>query len=311
MVMVERGTLGGTCVNVGCVPSKMLLRAAETYSQAGHHPFAGLETRAGRVNLRALVGQKDELVAALRQQKYADLVEAYGWEVIHGEAAFADDTTLRVGDRLIKAGTYLIATGASPAIPPVPGLEEAGYLTSTTALSLESVPESLVVIGSGYIALELGQLFRRLGSRVTLMQRGPRILREYEPEVAEVMATVLAEEGIEVITGASIQRVERTLDRREVYLKVEGKERVIEAEQLLVAVGRSPNTAALSLERAGIQIGERGAVVVDQELRTTNPRVWAAGDVTGGPQFVYVAALPPRLLPSALPRRELARQVTT
>ncbi len=290
VVMVERGTLGGTCVNVGCVPSKTLLRAAETYDQARHHPFAGLATRAGKVNLRALVEQKDELVTALRHQKYEDLVEAYGWEVVHGEAAFADATTLQIGDRLISAGAYLIATGASPAIAPVPGLEEAGYLTSTTALSLEHLPESLVVIGSGYIALELGQLFRHLGSRVTLMQRGPRILREYEPEVAEAMVKVLADEEIEVITGASVERVERTSDRRKVYLKVEGRDRVIVAEQLLVAVGRSPNTGALGLERAGVQIDERGVVVVDEQLRTTNPRVWAAGDVTGALQFVYVAA---------------------
>ncbi|MBI2952915.1 MAG: mercury(II) reductase [Chloroflexi bacterium] len=289
VVMVERGTLGGTCVNIGCIPSKMLLRASDIYYQTRNQPFAGIDTEAGTVDLRALIEQKDALIKVLRREKYEELVGTYGWEVIRGEAAFADDATLEVGDRVIKASAYVIATGASPAVPRIPGIEDAGYLTSTTALSLDHVPESLVVIGSGYIALELGQLFHHLGSRVTLMQRGPRILREYEPEVAEAVAKVLVDEGIEVITGASIQRVERTQRGRKITLVAKGRERDVEGEQLLAAIGRSPNTRALGLDRAGISI-DRGAVKVNDELRTTNPGVWAAGDVTGGSRFVYVAA---------------------
>lgn len=290
VAMVERGTLGGTCVNVGCIPSKTLLRASEIYYQTKDQSFAGVETKAGTVDLRALVEQKDALVKALRREKYEDLVVNYGWDVIRGEAAFTDDATLEVGNRVIKANAYIIASGASPTIPPVPGIEDTGYLTSTAAISLERVPESLVVIGSGYIALELGQLFHHLGSRVTMMQRGPGVLPNYEPEVADAVAGVLADEGIEVITGASIQRVERAKGGREVHLVVAGRERAITAEQLLVAVGRRPNTPALGLDRAGISVDQRGAVAVDDELHTANPRVWAAGDVTGGPQFVYVAA---------------------
>ena len=292
VAMVERGTLGGTCVNTGCVPSKTLLRASEIYHQVKHHPFAGLETKAGKVDLHALVAQKDALVNALRRQKYEDLVDTYGWEIIRDEASFADETTLNVGDRAIRAKAYIIATGASPTVPSIPGLVDADYLTSTTALALEHVPESLVAIGSGYIALELGQLFRHLGSRVTLLQRGPSFLGkdDYEPEVAEAMARVLGDEGIEVITGTTIRRIERTPEGRRVHLAVGDREQVVEAEQLLMAAGRSPNTAALRVERAGVDVDERGAVVVGEELRTTNPRMWAAGDVTGGPQFVYVAA---------------------
>ncbi len=290
VVMVERGTLGGTCVNIGCIPSKMLLRASDVYYQIRNQPFAGIDAEAGTVDLRALIEQKDALIQVLRREKYEDLVGTYGWEVIRGQAAFANDATLEVGDRVIKANAYVIATGASPAVPQIPGIEDAGYLTSTTALSLEQVPESLVVIGSGYIALELGQLFHHLGSRVTLMQRGPRILREYEPEVAEAVAKVLADEGIEVITGASIQQVERTQGGRKITMVAGGRERDVEGEQLLAAIGRSPSTRALGLDRAGISIDQRGAVTVNDELRTTNPGVWAAGDVTGGPQFVYVAA---------------------
>ena len=143
-----------------------------------------------------LTAQKDDLVADLRQHKYEDLIGDYGWELVRGEAAFADERTLEVSGRQIRAGAFLIATGARPAVPDIPGLAEAGYVTSTTALELDHVPESVAVIGSGYIALELGQLLRRLGAQVTLMQRSPRLLPAYDPEIGTVMAGVLADEGI-------------------------------------------------------------------------------------------------------------------
>jgi mercuric reductase len=290
VVMIERGTLGGTCVNVGCVPSKTLLRAGEIHHLAGHHPFAGLRTQAGAVDLAALVRQKDELVADLRRQKYEELIAAYGWELVAGEAAFADAHTLRVGERSIRARAILIATGARPAVPDIPGLEETGYLTSTTALSLERVPDSVAVIGSGYVALELGQLLRRFGARVTLMQRSPHVLKAYDPEVGAAMTQVLRDEGIELLTGVRFVAVEGGAGGRRVRVEVEGRPRVVDAEHILVATGRQPNTEALHLERAGVRVGPRGEVLVDGELRTNVPHILAAGDVTAGPQFVYVAA---------------------
>jgi mercuric reductase len=290
VAMIERGTIGGTCVNVGCVPSKTLLRGAEIYHHAGHHPFEGIETKAGAVDYGEVIAQKDELVSGMRQEKYADLIEEYGWELIRGEASFEDEETLRVNGRTIKAGSYLIATGARPAVPPIPGLEEAGYLTSTTAMELDNLPESVLVIGAGYVALEQGQLLRHLGSRVTLMQRGPRLLRDYEPEVSEAMMEALGRNGIEVLTGVRIERAEKTENGKRLHLTVDGEEHVLEGEEILVATGRNPNVESLGLEKAGIELDERGAVRVDEQLRTTNERVWAAGDVTLGPQFVYVAA---------------------
>ena len=294
IVMIERGTIGGTCVNIGCMPSKTLLRASEIYHQAAHHPFKGIETSMGRVDMASLVAQKDELVAQMRQEKYAGLIDEYGWELIRGEARFVDEETLAVDDRHIKAASYLIATGADPAIPPIPGLQEAGYLTSTEALALTELPKTLFVIGAGYIALELGQLFSRLGTRITLVQRGPQLLDEYEPEIGELMREVLTRQGIEVIAGAQVERVER-VDKeqngeRKVHLTVKGKNQVHQVAQVLVATGRRPNTKALNLQAAGIQVDEQSAVVVDEQLCTTNPRVWAAGDVTLAPQFVYVAS---------------------
>ena len=290
VVMIERGTIGGTCANVGCVPSKTLLRAGEIYHLAGHHPFAGIATSADQVRMDRLTAQKDELVADLRQHKYEDLIGDYGWELVRGEAAFADERTLEVSDRQIRAGAFLIATGARPAVPEIPGLAKAGYLTSTTALDLDHVPESVAVIGSGYVALELGQLLRRLGAQVTLMQRSPRLLPAYDPEIGTVMAEVLADEGIELLTGVRYLRVDGGPGGRRVHLEVAGRERIVEAAEILVATGRQPNTEALRLDQAGVRVGSGGEVPVDADLRTNVPHILAAGDVTAGPQFVYVAA---------------------
>jgi mercuric reductase len=264
--MIERGTVGGTCVNIGCVPSKTLIRAGEINHLARQNPFAGLNTTAGPVDLKTLVAEKNELVRDLRQHKYVDLIDEYGFELIRGEARFVNEETVEVDGRQITARNFLIATGASPAVPNIPGLKDVDYLVSTTALELQEVPKRLAVIGSGYIALELGQLFHNLGAEVTLMQRSARVLKSYDPEVSKAVTQALTEQGIQLITGATFQRVEQYGDIKRVHIAVEGKDRIIEAEQLLIATGRS------------------------EHLRTTNPRIYAAGDVTMGPQFVYVAA---------------------
>ena len=288
--MVERGAVGGTCVNIGCVPSKTLRRGAEVYHVAGHHPFRGVETRADGVDFGQTVAQKDELVAQLRRDKYANLIDEYGWEFVPGEARFLDRATLAVGGRTIRAGSIIVATGARPAVPPIPGLAEAGYLTSTEALDLTHVPRSLVVIGAGYIALELGQLFRRLGSAVTLLQRGARLMPDDEPEVGEAIGAMLNREGLRVLTGTHVQRVERVDAIRRLSVVVNGEPQLLAAEQILVAAGRRPNVEALKLPAATIETDARGAIVVDDQLRTTNPAVFAAGDVMLCPQYVYVAA---------------------
>ena len=290
VVMIERGTVGGTCVNIGCVPSKTLLRAGNIYWEAGHNPFAGVATRNGNVDLATLVHQKDELVVQLRNEKYLDLIGDYGWDLVRGEAHFGDDGFLQVNEDAVRARKILLATGASPAVPPIPGLTEVPYLTSTSALSLTQLPKSLVVVGSGYIALELGQLFRHLGSRVTLIQRSPRILKSYDPEISDAVMTALTEQGIEFMTGVRYERVEMRGGNIAVQVTVDGVSRTVEGEQLLVATGRAPNTPALALHRVGVAIGANGEILVNEHLQTTNPDVYAAGDVTLAPQFVYVAA---------------------
>lgn len=167
VVMIERSTIGGTCVNVGCVPSKTLLAGAKAYHTAAAHPFAGLPTSTGPLDLAAVIAQKDELVAGMRQTKYVDLADAYGFDIVQPEARFKDPETLTVNGDELRADAYLLTTGAAPTIPALPGLPEGGYLTSTTAMEQTLVPERLVVIGGGFGGLELSQLFARLGAQVT------------------------------------------------------------------------------------------------------------------------------------------------
>lgn len=290
VAMIERGTIGGTCVNIGCVPSKTMLRAGEINYLAGHHPFDGLTTSAGPVHLQTLIEQKDVLVKKMRQQKYVDLIDDYGFELIHGEAKFVDEKTIEVNGTLLTAQRFLIATGASPAIPDIEGLEHVDYLTSTSLLQLKELPKSLVVIGSGYIGMELGQLFHHLGVTVTLMQRSPRILKNYDPEISQAVLEALTKQGINVITGVAFERIKQHGNMKRVYFSMNGEIKTIDAEQLLIATGRKPNTSSLHLEAAKVEIGDRGEIKVDDYLRTSNPRIYAAGDVTMGPQFVYVAA---------------------
>ncbi|MEW2634325.1 mercury(II) reductase [Streptomyces sp. NPDC048389] len=295
VVMIERGTTGGTCVNVGCVPSKALLAAAEarhTAQVAGRFP--GLAAQDVPVGLSALIRGKDALVEDLRAHKYTGLVAGYGWEIIRGSAAFGGDSdgpVLRVtsedgGERRIEAGRYLIATGAAPWVPAVEGLEQAGYLTSTSAMELGRLPESMVVVGGNAVGLEQAQLFSRLGTRVTVVEMLERLAPFEEPEVSAAIEEVFADEGIAVRTGMTVTAVRR--DAAGYVLSTTAGD--LRAEQLLMATGRRPVTAGLGLERVGVKTGALGEVVVDEQSRTTHPRIWAAGDVTGQAQFVYVAA---------------------
>jgi mercuric reductase len=289
VALVESNVVGGTCVNVGCVPSKAMLAPAEAYFRAGHHPFVGIATSENGFDLGALVDSKTELVERLRAEKYVDLAADYGFTICPGRAEFADAVSVLCGRERITAGSFLVATGASPAVPPIPGLLEAGYLTSTTALELREPPRRLVVLGAGPVGLELGQLFLHLGSEVTFITRG-RVAPREEPETSEALRPVLEEEGARVFTGAQVRAVHRDGVERSVVFTVDGEEHRVAADHVLVAAGRRPNTRGLGLERAGVEVTERGAVRVDDGLRTSNPRVWAAGDVTGHPQYVYVAA---------------------
>lgn len=288
--MIERGTVGGTCVNIGCVPSKTLLRAGEINHLSKDNPFIGLQTSAGEVDLASLITQKDKLVSELRNQKYMDLIDEYNFDLIKGEAKFVDASTVEVNGTKLSAKRFLIATGASPSLPQISGLEKMDYLTSTTLLELKKIPKRLTVIGSGYIGMELGQLFHHLGSEITLMQRSERLLKEYDPEISESVEKALIEQGINLVKGATFERVEQSREIKRVYVTVNGSREVIESDQLLVATGRKPNTDSLNLSAAGVETGKNNEILINDFGQTSNEKIYAAGDVTLGPQFVYVAA---------------------
>lgn len=300
VVMIERGTVGGTCVNVGCVPSKALLAAAEArHTAAAADRFPGLGAAAVPVDFADLIAGKNALAEQLRADKYIDLASEYGWEMVSGAAVFdgtVGSPTLRValnggGSRVIEADHYLVATGASPWIPPVDGLVEAGYLTSTTAMDLQSLPESLIVVGGNAIGLEQAQLFARLGARVTVIEALDRLAPFEEPELSAAIEGVFTDEAITVLTGATLDKI-LTVDGEKIATvrTRDGATAELRVEQVLVATGRRPNAAGLGLETVGVATDGRGAVIVNAQQRTDNPRIWAAGDVAGGPQFVYVAA---------------------
>jgi len=274
VALVERDVVGGTCVNIGCVPSKALLAASRRHPQP---------------TLAEAVAQKDELVSLLRQAKYLDLLDHYGIQLIEGEGRIVDGHTVSVGDRLLSADVILIATGAEPAIPPIEGLNQVDYLTSTTALELREPPRRLAVIGANAVGLELGQLFGNFGSQVTFIELD-RLAPYEEPELASRLKGVLQGEGHQVLERASVREARAV--GGEVVLRGEGPEGSFElaTDAVLVATGRRPRTAGLGLEEAGVITDERGTVVVDPHQRTSVPSIYAAGDVANQPQFVYVAA---------------------
>lgn len=293
VVMIERGTFGGTCVNTGCVPSKTLIAAAHArHTATDAARFPGISATAGPVDMAALIGGKQDLVQSLRSVKYAHVADSYGWRRIQGDATFAgtpENPVLRVGAETIEAEHYLVATGARPWIPPIDGLDRVDYLTSTTAMELSEVPESLLVLGGGYVALELAQLFARLGSTVTLLVRSRLASRE-EPEVSATLQDVFADEGIDVVDQAAIVKVEQTAGQAVVTAAVADGQQHFRAQKLLVALGRRPATDGLNLPAVEVKTGDTGNIVVTNQLQSSNPQIWAAGDVTAHPEFVYVAA---------------------
>lgn len=298
VALVEAGTIGGTCVNVGCVPSKTIIRAAELHHRAGHHPFSGVARASAAGDWSAVVAQKDELVGELRQAKYVDVLAAYpNVTYIQGWARLLGENRVEIspagngsGPTVYTPGKIIITTGARPWVPPIPGLKEAGYLDSTAALALTERPASMIVVGANAVGLELAQVYARFGTQITVLEVMPAITPFEEPEISDALAGYLGEEGIVIVTGVNITRVDKTTHGYRLTAEREGDNLRFEAEALLMATGRRASTGGMGLAEAGITLGQRGEIVVDDHLRTTNPFVYAAGDVTGRDMFVYVAA---------------------
>lgn len=292
VAMAEGGTLGGTCVNVGCVPSKTLIRAAEAQHRRVHHGFRGIPTTDGRPDWTTVRTEKDALVAEMRQAKYWDVLRAYPSITLFEERATllsAREVRLASG-RVVTAGKSVVTTGASPWAPPIPGLADTGYLDNASAMALDRLPESLVVIGASAVGLELAQMFARLGTHVAVLEVQPRVVPAEDAGIGSALGDYLRSEGLDVRAGVQIDHVGRGPDGYTVSFREGGEILTVRAAQLLVATGRRANTTSVGLKEVGVALGVKGEITVNEFLQTTNPDIYAAGDVIGDPMFVYVAA---------------------
>ncbi len=297
VALVERKLLGGDCLNVGCVPSKAVIRAARAWKAAdeAHERFGGRPTSGDGDFARAMERMR-RIRANLSGHDSAARFAELGVDVFLGEATFTGEDTVAVGGQTLRFRRAVVATGSHPAVPPIHGLQEAGYLTNETVFSLTELPRRLVVIGGGPIGCELAQAFAQFGSRVTVIEAADRILSKDDPEAARVVEQSLRRDGVEFLCGATVTRVERPGDERIVHFTENGGTESIVSDQILVAVGRTPNVAGLGLEAAGVRHDGRKGIEVDERLRTSNPRVYAVGDIASRFQFTHAADAQARLV---------------
>ena len=293
VTLVERGTLGGTCVNVGCVPSKILVRQGHQVHTVKAPPFSGIAPHSPEISPSLLAEERTRRVLELREEKYSRILrETPGVEVLTGEARMEGSRTVVVregtgNERRLAADRILIATGSQPHVPEIPGLAQTPFWTSTEALFAKEIPRHLIVLGGGFVALEIGQAWRRLGAEVTLVIRGERILSKMEEDLGRDLGRYLEGEGVKIVPQATPSRVDHRNGTFSVTLS-DGD--TLTGDSLLVATGRHPNTRGLGLDSVGVRTNPAGEIVVDNRLETSVPGIFAAGDCTTLPKFVYVAA---------------------
>lgn len=297
VLMINEGLpIGGTCVNVGCVPSKTLIRAAEQLHNANHPNFSSIKTGENKINFKEVIHQKNELVEELRQHKYVDVLkDDANVTILKGYAKIVDKSRVEADGKKYSAEKILIATGSTTFVPDIPGLKEVNYLTNDTLYELDDLPEYLIIIGGRYIALENAQMFARLGSKVTILQRSLRILPDEMPDVTEALKEILEEpvplgEGIEIKTGVKIKSVQNKNGKITVNAFVKDEDETIEGTHLFVATGRKGNAIGFGLEELGVELHKQSFIKTNKYLQTSVPNIYAAGDVTGEFLFVYSAA---------------------
>ena len=289
VALVERKSLGGTCVNSGCTPTKTMVASAQVAHYALNAARWGVRTGEVRVDLGAVVDRKNRVVEQWRSGVERSVKERPNLRLYHAHARFLEAHRLQLGEDTIEASRIFIDTGARPAVPPIPGLNESGYLTNTTLMELRALPEHLIVIGGGYVGLEFGQMFRRFGSQVTVIHRNQDLLMREDHDVAAELQKSLEAEGIRFLLKSEPVRVERNATGIAVQTRGPQGEESISSSHLLVATGRRPNTDDLGLDRAGVATDERGFIRVNYRLETSASGVWALGDVKGGPAFTHIS----------------------
>jgi len=298
VALVERHLLGGDCLNYGCVPSKALLRAARAAHDVRRAAEFGIMASGGReppetfeptqVDFAAVMARLRRLRSEISENDSAQRFQGLGVDVFLGDARFRGPQAIEVGGQTLQFKRCILATGARAAVPEIAGIADAGYLTNETVFSLTELPPRLIVIGGGPIGCELAQAFRRLGSRVTLVHRGQRLLPKDEPAASEIIARQFAREGVELRLNSRPQRAERQGEARRLIVLTGEREETLDAEAILVAAGRTPNVEGLNLDAAGVEFTAKG-VTVDDFLQTANPRIFAAGDIAGSYQFTHAA----------------------
>jgi pyruvate/2-oxoglutarate dehydrogenase complex dihydrolipoamide dehydrogenase (E3) component len=288
--MIERQDVGGTCINRGCSPTKTMVASARVAYMARRGADYGVHTGPVTIDMGRVRERKRAIVSSFRQSREKRLEKAQA-DLIRGEASFTGPRQLRValnggGERLLRAAQIFIDTGTRSARPAIAGLDTVPYLDNDSIMEVDRVPEHLLILGGGYIGVEFSQMFRRFGSRVTVIQAGPQLLREEDADVAAEVLKILREDGIEILLNARAQEVKPGIDLK---VSTEGKTQTVEGSHLLLATGRVPNTDALKPAAGGVETDERGFIRVNDRLETSAPGVYAIGDVKGGPAFTHIS----------------------
>lgn len=288
--LIERHRMGGDCLNTGCVPSKALIRTTRLLAELRRAEALGLRSASAEVDFAQVMERVQRVIGQVAPHDSAERYRGLGVDVIQGEARITSPYTVEVGGRVLTTRSIVIASGAAPRVPSIPGIEAMSYWTSDTVWSLRELPPRLLVLGGGPVGCELAQCFQRLGSRVTLVQRGPRLLSREDPELSELLAERFRSEGIELRLGHRSLEFRLQDGQRRLLAEHAGEQVEIELDALLLALGRTANTRDLGLEPLGVALSPEGTIQVDEQLQTSLPNVYACGDVAGPYQFTHTAA---------------------
>lgn len=292
--IIEKRLIGGTCINDGCTPTKSMISCAAAAHVIANSQEWGITVDNYKVDLEKIVARKEKVVKLFRDGATKGLEQTEGLSIIYGEAAFSAPKTLTVqlkdgGNEELTAAYIFINAGTTPKIPAIPGLDNVSYLTNTSILEIKKLPSHLVIIGGSYIALEFGQMFRRLGSQVTILETGSQLLKKEDEDVAAAVRKVMETAGITVYTGANIHKVEQTGDAVRLEVATGGQTIAITGSHLLIAAGRTPQTSTMQPEKSGIALNEKGYIAINDKLETNVPGIYAIGDINGGPAFTHIS----------------------
>ncbi len=291
VLVIENNVIGGTCLNRGCVPTKHLIDVAKTYYTPKSNPFKGIELTQGKIDIKTVIEEKNRLLDELRKEKYWNVLEAYpSIEYKEGKGEFVKNGVIKVNGEEFRYYKAVITTGSRPSVPPIKGLESVDFMTNREILNITYLPQHLIVVGGSAVGLEIGQIFLRFGSKVTVLEALPDIAFREEPEARQVLRNALEKEGMEILTGIRVKEIYQNGKEKSVVIEVNGEIKTITGTDLLIATGRIPNTENIGLENVGVETNERGFIKTDEFMQTTNPDIYSAGDCVGKMMLVTVAA---------------------